>query len=126
VIPETSAATGALVAALSSMLLAIFGVDYYSMLWALIGAMIAVTLVEKMSRGRAIIYVLLSMMAGAILGNVVGLQFAHAPKMLLNGLCLVGGLASQAVAAGLLAAAPRLTDAIAREIERRLGAKGQS
>lgn len=120
-VPETSAAVGALVAAVSAILMALFGVDYYSILWALIGALFAVWLSERMSRGRAIIYVLLSTLAGAVLGNVLALQLAHAPKTLLNGLCLVGGVAAQGIAAALMMAAPRVVDAAARAIERRFG-----
>lgn len=125
-IPETSAATAALMAAVSAATMAVFGVDYYSLLWALVGAMLAVTLSEKMSRGRAIVYVLLSMLVGAVLGNVVGLRFEHAPKVLLNALCALGGITAQGIASALLAAAPRVTDAIVRKIEARLGGGGNA
>lgn len=64
---STAAAT---VAAISQFLLALFGVDYYAMLWAFVGSLFALSQVKKMSRGRALAYILLSTIAGAALGTV--------------------------------------------------------
>lgn len=119
---ETGTGTiGALVAAVSAISMALFGVDYYSLLWGLVGALLAVMLSEPMSRARAVIYTFLATLTGAILGNVIAWRLGQMPKVALSALCILGGLASLAVAAALLKAAPRLTEAVARAVERRIG-----
>jgi uncharacterized membrane protein YeaQ/YmgE (transglycosylase-associated protein family) len=124
-IPETSAALAAFAAAVSTALLALFGVDYHSLLYALIGAMFAVFLSERMSRGRAVLYTLLSTLAGAVLGNVLASHLGRAPQRIeLFGLCIVGGLCAQAVAAGILRASPRVSEVAAKFLERILGRGG--
>lgn len=123
-IPETSAAVAAVAAAFSAIVLALFGVDYHSLLYALIGAMAAVSLSERMTRGRAVLYTLLSTLIGAVLGNVVASHLARTNRFELFLLCIAGGLLAQAVAAGVLKAAPRVTDAIAKLIERLIGRGG--
>lgn len=112
---------GALIAAVSAISMALFGVDYYSLLWGLVGALLAVMLSEPMTRARAVVYTFLATLTGAVIGNVIAVRFGPMPKVVLSALCILGGLAALAIAAGLLKAAPRLTDAVTRAIERHIG-----
>jgi hypothetical protein len=118
---ETSAGLAAIVATVSATLLAVFGVDYYSLLGGLVGAMLALGASQSMSRGGAVLFVMLSMFAGAVIGSVAATYFAHPPRALVIGLCIVGGVVAQAIASALLAAAPRLTKAAADAVEKRFG-----
>lgn len=85
----------AITAAISAVTLALFGVDYYSMLWGFVGSLVALTQTSPMSRARAIFFVSLSTFVGAAIGNAA-IDFANSTSrpMLLLG-CLVGGAGSQ-------------------------------
>lgn len=120
-VPEGSAALAAMAAAASAVSLALFGVDYYSLLYALIGALMALARSDQMSRGRAVLYVLLSTFAGAVIGNVVASYWEHPTRIALIALCLVGGLIAQVVATVILRVAPGLTEKAVRRIERAFG-----
>lgn len=127
-VEPTSASLAALTAALSAVTMAMFGVDYYSLLWGLVGAMFAASFAGSMGSGRAILYVLLSTLTGAVLGNLVTAYFQLQNRIVLIGLCLVGGLIAQAVATAIFKAAPGLTAIAVRGIEsmlkRMFGAAG--
>ncbi|HSW19541.1 MAG TPA: hypothetical protein VLJ86_20140 [Ramlibacter sp.] len=112
-----SATMAAGAAALSAVTLALFGVDYYSLLYALVGALMALGRAEQMGRARAIVYVLLSTLSGAVIGNVVTDYFQLRSRIVLIALCLVGGLVAQAVASVIFRAAPGLTNTAVRALE---------
>lgn len=69
--PTEPASTGiaASVAALSAALLAVLGVDYYSLLWATVGSMFSVLIGGKTSRLRAFLMMIISVLIGAALGT---------------------------------------------------------
>lgn len=107
--PEPIAPTVAsLAAAASTIALALFGVDYYSLLYALVGAFFALGHAEQMGRMRAVVYVTLSTLAGAVIGTAVNEYLGLKSRILLIGLCLVGGIVAQALAGALVRAAPGL------------------
>jgi crotonobetainyl-CoA:carnitine CoA-transferase CaiB-like acyl-CoA transferase len=106
----TSASLAALAAGLSTVTLALFGVDYYSLLYALIGALLALARSEQMGRGRAVAYVLLATLTGAVLGNLVAAQLLNPPRILAISACLVGGIVAQAFATVIFNTAPGLSD----------------
>lgn len=113
----TSVTAGALAAALSTATLALLGVDYYSLLWALIGALMALSRSEQMGRGKAILFVLLATLAGAVLGTFAVTQFELRARIALIGLSWVGGLVAQAFASAIFRAAPGLTGVVVTGIE---------
>lgn len=101
--PATTAASVA--AAASGITMALLGVDYHSLLYGLIGALIAVSQAKHTSRWRAVASVVLSTVAGAVLGTATaeGLGLAGKSALLLG--CLVGGAGAQALVLGLVRAA---------------------
>ena len=116
--PEpTSASLAGAAALMSAFTMALFGVDYYSLLYALIGALCALSRSEQMGRGRAVLYVMLSTLIGAVIGNLAAGYLVQQPKWVLFGLCLVGGLTAQAVASAIFRAAPGMTDLVVKAIE---------
>lgn len=92
----------AFAAAASQVLLALFGVDYYAMLWAFFGSLLALSQSQQMGRSRALVYVLLSTMAGAALGTVF-IDWADSTRRgyLIFG-SLVGGFGAQYIISALL------------------------
>jgi peptidoglycan/LPS O-acetylase OafA/YrhL len=92
----------ALVAATNAALLALLGVDYYATIWAFVGSLLALTQMQKMTRPRAVIYVLLSTLIGAALagGAVAFLGTSHRAFTVTLG--LLGGAGSQGLVALLL------------------------
>lgn len=117
---ETSASVAAFMVTVSATLLAVFGVDYYSLLGGLFGAMLALGGSVRMSRAGAIAFVLLSTFAGAIAGSVAAAYFERPPRVAVIGLCIVGGIISQAVASGLMAAAPGLVKSVLEALGKRV------
>jgi hypothetical protein len=104
-----SAAT--IAAGVSSITLAALGVDYYSLIYGFIGALFAILHVTDavMTKGRAITYVALSTMVGAVLGNAALAMFGTSNKFILFFGCLIGGAGAQLlVAAALKAAVSRI------------------
>lgn len=98
-----SAAT--LVGAISSALLTILGVDYYAVLWAFVGSILALTQVKSMHRSRAVIYLALSTLIGAATGSAVAAYLESNVKAYLILASIVGGFGSQLIVAALLQAA---------------------
>lgn len=91
-----STTMAAAVAAFSGVTLALFGLDYYSLLWAFIGALLALRQNDKpMGRASALLYVTLTTLAGAALGNAMVAAFdLHAKAMLISA-CLCGSYGAQ-------------------------------
>lgn len=107
----TTVTAGALAAAASAVTLALFGVDYYSLLYGFVGAALALSQAEAMGRSRAILYVSLSTLVGAVIGNVFVDWIDHKSRFYLIGSCLVGGIVAQALVAVLIKHAPALAEA---------------
>ena len=107
--PTTFAA--GVIATASTVTLAILGVDYYSLIWAMVGALLALYQAEKMGRIRSVLFVVLSTLIGAALGTVsaVGLQ-RMAPTLftelrpLLIAASLIAGFGAQLIVTALLRA----------------------
>lgn len=66
-----STAVGLFVSTVSGMLLALLGVDYYSLLWAVVGSVGALLYSAPTSRSRAAFSVFISTLMGAALGTAV-------------------------------------------------------
>jgi uncharacterized membrane protein len=120
-VPEPTALTlSAVAAALSGAAMALFGVDYYALLYGLVGALLALPHAEAMGRARAVLFVVLSTLAGAAIGTAAALWMQSASKGLLFVCCLGGGIVSQAAASLLLKNLQRLVDAAVKRIGGRL------
>jgi hypothetical protein len=95
--------TGAFVAAASQVLLALFGVDYYAMLWAFVGSLFALGQAKMMTRRRAVAYVALSTLLGAALGTVFVEWAGTTHRAYLIFGSLLGGSGSQLIVPALVA-----------------------
>lgn len=71
------------VSSFSAMLLALFGVDYYSLFWAGIGATGALLYAVPTKRGRAAISVVVSSFLGAALGTALAEQLGGSRSVLI-------------------------------------------
>ncbi len=102
--PTTSAA--ALAAAASGVSLALLGVDVHSLLYAFIGALVAIGQQPSAgSKWRAVASVLLSMLVGAVLGNAAAsVSGATGKASILTG-CVVGGAGAQVLIVAMVRAA---------------------
>lgn len=102
--PTTSITAGSIAAALSGITLALLGVDYYALLWGLVGAVLALGQAAPMTRGRAVAYVVLSALVGAALGHaLISFTGSISRPMLILG-SLVGGAGAQIIIAALIKA----------------------
>lgn len=99
----TTAAT--LAAAASGITLALLGVDYYSLLGGLLGAMLAMSQTDaSVSRWKSIGSVVLTCLVGAILGSAaIALLGGHASRAVLVAVSLVCAAGAQRLVARLLA-----------------------
>lgn len=71
------------VSSFSATLLALFGVDYYALFWAAIGAVGALLYAAPTQRGRAAITVVVSSFLGAALGTALAEQFGGTRSVLI-------------------------------------------
>jgi len=101
--PATTAASVA--AAASGITMALLGVDYHSLLYGLIGALIAVSQAQHTSRWRAVASVVLSTVTGAVLGTAAAEVLGLTGKAALLLGCIVGGAGAQALVLALVRAA---------------------
>lgn len=101
----TSAAAAGIAASISGVTLALIGVEWYALLWSLIGALFVMGEAPSMGRARAVLYVVLTMLIGAALAHglmaVAGLQ----NRAMLIGLSVVFGAGAQRVVSALIKAA---------------------
>lgn len=89
--------------ALSALSLALLGVDYYSLIWGMVGAQVALFQnQERMGRVRSVIYIALSTLVGAAVGTGTMSFFSSESRALLIVCSLVGGFGAQKIVAGLL------------------------
>jgi len=104
--PEpTTALASAIAATASTITLALFGVDYYSLLYGFVGALFSMSQAATMGRGRAIVYVVLSTLVGAAFGAAATELVGTASRAALFLGCVVGGAGAQLLVSALLKAA---------------------
>ncbi len=101
----TTLTAGTLAAAASAITLALFGVDYYSLLYGFVGALLALSEAGTMGRRRAVIYVALSTLVGGAFGNAAVTFFGSTARPFLILGCLIGGAGAQLLVSALLTAA---------------------
>jgi uncharacterized membrane protein YfcA len=77
--------------------MAVFGLDYYSLVYALVGTILLLSSRQKTTRLRALIYVALSTIAGAALGTYLVGHFDAESKPALFVVCMVCGGGAQLV-----------------------------
>ncbi len=109
----TTTSAAAFAAMLSGVTLAMLGVDYYSLLYGMVGAFLALGSTETAGRGKAVAYVCMSTLVGAVVGNAA-LAFMpesmQVRQVLILG-CLVGGYGAHLIAKAVL-------DAVLRRINK--------
>lgn len=103
---EPTSAVAAIVAAFSAVLLALFGLDYYALVWSFVGTLGAMFFREtSLGSGKSLVYIFLSTLLGAALAQglvyLIGLKDQRQVIMLLS---VIAGGGSQAVASALLEA----------------------
>lgn len=94
----------ALVTGVSQALLVLFGVDYYAMLWAFVGSLLALTQTGAMTRWRALAFVCLSTLVGAALGSAAFAYLQAKPQPVLLLASVVGGFGWQLIMTALVQA----------------------
>lgn len=106
----TGAATVA--AAASGITLAMLGVDYYSLLGGMIGALFSTGQADKMTWWRAIASVILTTIVGAVLGTAaVELLEAKSRAVLILG-SLISGAGAMGIVSSLIKVVTKRIDAI--------------
>lgn len=111
--PLATGAAVAVVTAVSAVTLALFGVDYYSMLYSFVGALLGLLSIrETISRGRAVLYVALNTVLGAALGNALVEVAGSSSRAALIGACIVCGAGAQMLVTRLLTALGARIDTI--------------
>jgi hypothetical protein len=99
---EPTSQAAAFAASASAITLALLGVDHLSIIWGLVGALFALYEADRMPRSRALLFVVLSTLAGAALGNGALALAGTTSKGLLLVACIVCGYGTQALLARLL------------------------
>lgn len=92
------------IATLSAFTLSLLGVDYYSLLWALIGALLALYQSEPMRKWRTMWFIALSTLVGAACGTGGYEVVASNSRPVLIVLSLVAGYGAQLIVTALLGA----------------------
>lgn len=99
-----TATAASLAATLSGVALALLGVDHYSLLYGMVGALLALASPQSIGRVRAIAHVVLATFVGAALGNAAIVMLPESlqgrPILILG--CLIGGYGAHVIAAALL------------------------
>lgn len=90
------------VTAVSGAITALFGLNYYAMVWAFVGALVALTRSEKMTRMRAVFYVIFSTFIGALLGTAAADYTEIQNRSAIAVMALLGGTGWQGMIAILL------------------------
>ena len=108
--PEPASTTAAAIAAAASgITLALLGVDYYSLLYGLIGALWAMSQAGAMTKVRAVVYVLMSTVVGAAIGSGGVALIGSSSRAVLILACLVAGAGAHLlVTAAVKAAVTRI------------------
>ena len=103
----TEPTTGAHAIALtvSTASIALLGVDHYSLIWGMVGALTALFVKEdSMGRVRSVIYIALSMLVGAAVGTGVLSFFNSESRGMLIVASLIAGFGAQKIVTALLSA----------------------
>ena len=102
--PEpTTAGVHAFALALSALTMSLLGVDYYSLVWGMVGAQFALFQNDvPMGRVRSVIYIALSTLIGAAVGTGILSIFSSESRALLILVSLVGGFGAQKIVTELL------------------------
>jgi len=104
-LPEpTTTIAGAIAAGASTITMALLGVDYYSLIWGMVGALLALYQAEKMGRIRSVIFISLSTLVGAACGTGALSTLQSESRPLLIVFSLVAGFGAQVVVTALLRA----------------------
>lgn len=115
--PTTATAAAGIAAwatSFSAITLALFGVDYYALLWGFVGALFARGHAESMTKVRAALYIGLSTAVGAALGAGLHAAIAdHTSRPILIVLCVACGAGAQ-----------RLLDAVVAALESKIKSVG--
>lgn len=101
--PITTTA-GSVTAAISVVTLALFGVDYYSLLYGLVGALVGLSQAAAMARLAAVVHIAMSTILGAAFGNAALALFGTTSRPLLIMGCLIGGAGAQLIVAAAIKA----------------------
>lgn len=101
-LPSTVVGVDSVVSFISANLISLLGLNYYALIWAFVGALVALTQSERMERLRAVIYVALSTFIGALLGTAAGEWLAISKVSLIAVLSLVCGVGWQGMIAAML------------------------
>jgi hypothetical protein len=94
----------AIAAGASTITLALLGVDYYSLIWGMVGALLALYQAEKMGRVRSVIFISLSTLVGAACGTGALHTLESTSRPLLIVLSMVAGFGAQVIVTALLRA----------------------
>ena len=86
-----------LAASASTITLALIGVDHYSLVWGLVGALLALYQAETMGRIKSVTFVALSTLIGAALGTAAQEWWGGTSRPLLILASLTGGFGAQAI-----------------------------
>lgn len=101
--PPEPTTTKAIVTGLSGVAMSLLGVDYYSLIWGMVGALWALFLTtERMGRIRSVIYIALSTLIGAAVGTGVVSFMSSDSRALLIVFSLVVGFGAQRIVTALL------------------------
>ncbi len=113
-LPEpTTTGVHAIALGLSALSMALLGVDYYALIWGMIGALVALFHTDQgMGRVRSVIYVALSTLCGAALGTGLLSSISSESRALLNVASLVAGFGAQKIVTALLKAGLKRIDRI--------------
>lgn len=96
--PEpTATIAGALAAGASTVTMALLGVDHYSLVWGLVGALVALYQADTMGRVKSVVFVALSTLIGAAAGTGVQAWFETTSRPLLIVASMTGGFGAQAI-----------------------------
>ena len=116
--PTTTASILVWTTGISSVTMAVLGVDFQSILWGVFGSMFAHGHAENMSRYKAIIYIVLASLIGAAIGTAAQafVQFA-VPSLNTKAGLILGALAGGA-------GAQKLLDAIIAMLNRKIDSVG--
>ncbi|WP_017756862.1 putative holin [Pseudacidovorax intermedius] len=102
--PEpTSNVVACIAASASTLAMAMPGVDYYALIWGLIGALLALYQAERMGRIRSLVFVALSTLVGAACGTAAT-EFIGSSRPVLIVLSLIAGFGAQVLVTTLLRA----------------------
>lgn len=119
--PSVPITAATVAGAVSGFTLALLGVDYYSLVWSLVGAMYALGQRDALPWKRAVAYVSLSTLIGAALGNGASSASHVESRAFLIVASLVAGAGSQLLVGALIQAALQRINKIGGETNRHDG-----